>query len=108
MDKKYNELTIPDKPRKTIGFFEKYLTIWVAFGILAGIGLGTLFGDSIEVISRLEFARVNIPIAVLIWLMIYPMMLQIDFTSIKQIRKKPRGVVWTLIVNWAIKPFSMA
>lgn len=108
MDKKYNELTIPDKPKKAIGFFEKYLTIWVAFGILAGIGLGALLGDSIEVISRLEFARVNIPIAVLIWLMIYPMMLQIDFTSIKQIRKKPRGVVWTLIVNWAIKPFSMA
>ncbi|MFW5835404.1 MAG: ACR3 family arsenite efflux transporter [bacterium] len=108
MDKKYREATIPDKPKKTIGLFEKYLTIWVALGILAGIGLGYLFGDSIEVISSLEFARVNIPVAVLIWLMIYPMMLQVDFTSIKQIRKKPRGVVWTLIINWAIKPFSMA
>ena len=108
MDKKYNEVTIPEKPKKSIGFFEKYLTLWVALGILAGIGLGYFFGDSIEVISSLEFAKVNIPVAVLIWLMIYPMMLQIDFTSIKQIGKKPRGVVWTLIINWAIKPFSMA
>ena len=108
MDKKYKEVTITDKPKKTIGFFEKYLTIWVALGILAGIGLGYIFGDSIEVISSLEFAKVNIPVAVLIWLMIYPMMLQVDFTSIKKIGKKPRGVVWTLIINWAIKPFSMA
>mgnify|MGYP006284146231 CR=1 FL=1 len=94
--------------KKQIGFFEKYLTLWVALGILAGIGLGYVFGDSIEVISKLEFAKVNIPVAVLIWLMIYPMMLQVDFSSIKKIGKKPRGVVWTLIINWAIKPFSMA
>ncbi len=106
--KKFNKVTIPDKPKKTIGFFEKYLTIWVALGILAGISLGYLLGDSIDVISSLEFARVNIPVAVLIWLMIYPMMLQIDFTSIKQVGKKPRGVVWTVIINWAIKPFTMA
>ena len=108
MDKKYNEVTISEKPKKSIGFFEKYLTLWVALGILAGIGLGWFFGDSIEVISSLEFAKVNIPVAVLIWLMIYPMMLQVDFSSIKKIGKKPRGVVWTLIINWAIKPFSMA
>ncbi len=108
MHKKYKEITVPDKTEKTIGVFEKYLTVWVALGILAGIGLGYLFGDSIEVISSLEFARVNIPVAVLIWLMIYPMMLQIDFTSIKQVSKKPRGVIWTLIINWAIKPFTMA
>lgn len=107
-DRKFNKTTIPDKPKKTIGFFEKYLTIWVALGILAGIGLGWLFGDSIEVISSLEFARVNIPVAVLIWLMIYPMMLQVDFSSIRHIGRKPRGVVWTLIINWAIKPFTMA
>ncbi len=94
--------------KKQIGFFEKYLTLWVALGILAGIGLGYFFGDSIEAISSLEFAKVNIPVAVLIWLMIYPMMLQVDFSSIKKIGKKPRGVVWTLIINWAIKPFSMA
>ena len=94
--------------KRSIGFFEKYLTIWVALGILGGIGLGYLFGDSIEFISSLEVARVNIPVAILIWLMIYPMMLQVDFSSIKQVGKKPRGVVWTLIINWAIKPFSMA
>ena len=107
-NKKFKEVTIPDKPKKTIGFFEKYLTIWVALGIAAGIGLGYLLGDSIEIISSLEFAKVNIPVAILIWLMIYPMMLQIDFTSIKQVGKKPRGVVWTVIINWAIKPFTMA
>jgi arsenite transporter len=94
--------------KKTIGVFEKYLTLWVALGILAGIGIGHFAGDSIEVISSLEIAKVNIPVAVLIWLMIYPMMLQVDFTSIKQIRKKPRGVVWTLVINWLIKPFTMA
>ena len=108
MDKKFKDLTIPDQPKKTIGLFEKYLTIWVALGILVGIGLGYLLGDSIEIISSLEFASVNIPVAVLIWLMIYPMMLQIDFTSIRQVGKKPKGVIWTVIINWAIKPFTMA
>lgn len=96
------------KPKKTIGVFEKYLTIWVGLGILVGVGLGLLFGDGIEIISRWEVARVNIPVAILIWLMIYPMMLQVDFTSIRQIGKKPRGVVWTVIINWLIKPFTMA
>jgi len=102
------KMVITDEPKKTIGFFEKYLTIWVALGIAAGIGLGLVAGESIEVMSRLEIARVNIPVAILIWLMIYPMMLQIDFTSIRQIRKKPRGVVWTVVINWLIKPFTMA
>jgi len=94
-------------PKKTIGIFEKYLTIWVALGIAVGIAIGHLVGDGIEIISSLEIANVNIPVAVLIWLMIYPMMLQVDFTSIKQIGKKPRGVVWTVIINWLIKPFTM-
>ncbi len=102
------QAVIPDKPKRTIGFFEKYLTIWVALGILAGIVIGHFAGDRIEVISSLEIARVNIPVAILIWLMIYPMMLQVDFSSIKKIGKKPQGVVWTLIINWAIKPFTMA
>ena len=108
MDKKFKDVTIPDKPKKSIGFFEKYLTLWVALGIVAGIVLGHFSGGSIEFISGLEIAKVNIPVAILIWLMIYPMMLQIDFTSIKKIRKKPRGVVWTVIINWLIKPFTMA
>lgn len=97
-----------ERPKKSIGMFEKYLTVWVGLGILAGVVLGLLFGDSIEVISRMEIARVNIPVAILIWLMIYPMMLQIDFTSIKKVGKKPKGVVWTIIINWLIKPFTMA
>jgi ACR3 family arsenite transporter len=97
-----------EKRKKRIGFFEKYLTIWVALCILAGIGLGFLFGDGMEHISSLEIARVNIPVALLIWLMIYPMMLQVDFTSVKQVGKKPRGIIWTVIINWAIKPFTMA
>lgn len=94
--------------KRKIGFFEKYLTLWVALGILGGIGIGHLAGDSIEVISSLEIAKVNIPVAILIWLMIYPMMLQVDFSSIKKIGKRPKGVILTLIVNWLIKPFTMA
>jgi ACR3 family arsenite transporter len=97
-----------DTQKRKIGFFEKYLTIWVALGILGGIGIGHFAGDSIEVISSMEIAKVNIPVAILIWLMIYPMMLQVDFSSIKKIRKRPKGVVLTLVVNWLIKPFTMA
>lgn len=108
MSETFKKVVIPGKPKKTIGFFEKYLTVWVALGIIAGIVIGHFAGDSIQIISSLEIARVNIPVAILIWLMIYPMMLQVDFSSIKKIRKKPRGVVWTLIINWAIKPFTMA
>lgn len=93
---------------KSIGFFEKYLTLWVLLCIGIGIGFGYLLGDSIEILSSWEFYRVNIPVAVLIWLMIYPMMLQIDFASLKDIGKSPKGVVWTVIINWAIKPFTMA
>ncbi len=100
--------TVPKEPAKTIGFFDKYLTIWVALGIIVGVIIGHFVGDRMEVISSMEIAKVNIPVAILIWLMIYPMMLQIDFTSIKQIGKKPRGLVWTVVINWLIKPFTMA
>ena len=74
--------------KKSMSFFDRYLTIWVALGILAGVVLGHYAGNGIEALSNLQIARVNIPIAVLIWLMIYPMMLQIDFTSIKKVGKK--------------------
>jgi arsenite transporter len=94
--------------KKSIGVFEKYLTLWVALGILAGIGIGHFAGDSIEVISSLEIAKVNIPVAVLIWLMIYPMMLQVDFTSIKQITEKAKRSCLDIVINWLIKPFTMA
>lgn len=93
---------------KSIGFFEKYLTIWVALCIGAGILFGHFAGDGMDALSKMELYRVNLPIAVLIWLMIYPMMLQIDFSSIKDIKKRPKGIILTVIVNWIIKPFSMA
>lgn len=94
--------------KKQIGFFEKYLTLWVAICIAIGIGIGFLEGDSIQVLSNIELYKVNIPVAILIWLMIYPMMLQVDFSSIKDIGKRPRGLILTLVVNWLIKPFTMA
>ena len=93
---------------KSIGFFEKYLTVWVALCIGAGILLGHFAGSSMEVLSKMEIYKVNLPIAVLIWLMIYPMMLQIDFSSIKDIKKRPKGIILTVVVNWLIKPFTMA
>lgn len=93
---------------KKIAFFEKYLTVWVALCIGAGILIGHLAGDSMSVLSDLEIYNVNLPIAILIWLMIYPMMLQIDFSSIKGVGKAPKGLIWTLVINWLIKPFTMA
>lgn len=94
--------------KKQIGFFEKYLTIWVALCIVGGIIIGSFAGETMQILSKLEIYRVNIPIAILIWLMIYPMMLQIDFSSIKNVGKRPKGLILTLVVNWLIKPFSMA
>lgn len=88
-------------------FFEKYLTIWVAISILVGIGVGQFLPEIPDFLSRFEYFNVSIPIAILIWLMIYPMMLKIDFTSIVNAGKKPKGLVVTLTVNWLIKPFSM-
>src|SRR5690554_10915 len=93
---------------KRIGFFEKYLTLWVAMCIVGGIIIGSFAGDAMQVLSKMEIYKVNIPIAILIWLMIYPMMLQIDFSSIKNVGKRPKGIVLTVIVNWLIKPFTMA
>lgn len=91
-----------------IGFFEKYLTLWVIICIVAGIALGSAAGDKISVLSDLNFNTINIPVAVLVWLMIYPMMVQIDFSSIKFVSRNWQGLGLTLVVNWLIKPFSMA
>lgn len=96
------------QPKKEIAFFEKYLTLWVALCIIGGIGIGYFLNEKMEFLSSLEIAKVNVPIAILIWMMIYPMMLQIDFSSLKNIGKKPKGIVLTVIVNWLIKPFTMA
>lgn len=99
--------SLPSTPKK-IAFFEKYLSLWVALCIAGGIGLGVVVPDFTLALSALEIAKVNVPIAILIWLMIYPMMLQIDFTSLKNVGKKPKGIVLTVVVNWLIKPFTMA
>ncbi|NCA84765.1 MAG: ACR3 family arsenite efflux transporter [Clostridia bacterium] len=94
--------------KKHIGFFEKYLTLWVALCIGAGILIGNFAGESVAVLSKMEVFGVNIPVAILVWLMIYPMMLQVDFSSIKNVGKRPKGLILTLVVNWLIKPFTMA
>ena len=94
--------------KKQIGFFEKYLTLWVALCIAAGIAIGHIAGDGIRLVRDLEIYRVNIPVAILVWLMIYPMMLQIDFSSLKNVGKRPKGLILTVVVNWLIKPFTMA
>lgn len=94
--------------KKQIGFFEKYLSLWVILCIAGGIALGHFNGDQVQFLSKLEIYRVNIPVAVLIWLMIYPMMLQVDFSSLKNIRRSPKGLILTVVVNWLIKPFTMA
>jgi ACR3 family arsenite transporter len=91
-----------------MGIFERYMTLWVALCILAGVVLGNLVPGLFGAVAELEFAHVNLVVAVFIWVMIYPMMVQIDFSSIKDVGRKPKGLVLTLIINWLIKPFTMA
>jgi arsenite transporter len=91
-----------------MGIFERFLSLWVALAIGVGVGLGLLFPGGFEVVSRLEVARVNLVVAVLIWLMIYPMMLKVEPSCLKDVGKKPKGLALTLVVNWLIKPFTMA
>jgi len=91
-----------------MGTFERFLTVWVGLAIAAGVLLGSLLPGPIRLIAQLEIARVNLPVAILIWVMIYPMMVQIDFASIKQVGEKPRGLLLTCVINWLIKPFTMA
>jgi ACR3 family arsenite transporter len=94
--------------KKKMAFFESYLSVWVALCIGVGILLGYLAGEDISFLSDMEIYKVNLPIAILIWMMIYPMMLQIDFSSIKGVGKAPKGLIMTVIINWLIKPFTMA
>ncbi|TVR41040.1 MAG: arsenical-resistance protein [Cryomorphaceae bacterium] len=97
------------KPEKRkMDFFERYLTLWVALCIVGGTLLGYVSGDAMHVLSGMELYQVNIPIAILIWLMIYPMMLQVDFSTLRDVGRRPKGIVLTVIVNWLIKPFTMA
>ncbi len=91
-----------------MGIFERYLSLWVAIGIVAGVALGSVFPGFFSAVAALEWARVNLPVAILIWLMIFPMMVQVDFASVKDVGKDPKGLLLTLAINWLIKPFTMA
>ena len=91
-----------------MGIFERYLSVWVGLCILLGVVLGNAAPEVFTTLAAFEFARVNLAVAALIWIMIYPMMVQVDFGSIRDIRNKPKGLIITLVVNWLIKPFTMA
>jgi ACR3 family arsenite transporter len=91
-----------------MGVFERFLSLWVALAILAGVGLGLVVPGAFEAVSKLEWAHVNLVIAALIWLMVYPMMLKVEPSCLKDVSKRPKGLALTLVVNWLIKPFTMA
>lgn len=91
-----------------LGLFERYLSVWVALCIGAGVGLGLLVPGAFSAIAAMEYANVNLVVAVFIWVMIYPMMVNVDFASLKDVGRKPKGLCITLVINWLIKPFTMA
>lgn len=95
-------------PTPAIGFFERYLSLWVGLCILVGVGLGQLFPSAFRAVAAMEVAQVNLPVGLLIWVMIVPMLLKIDFSALGQVKAHWRGIGVTLFVNWAVKPFSMA
>ncbi|WZL74359.1 ACR3 family arsenite efflux transporter [Clostridiaceae bacterium 35-E11] len=96
-----------EKNKEALGVFGQYLTVWVTLCIVAGVIIGQVFPSFPNTLSKFEYAHVSIPVAILIWLMIYPMMLKIDFSSIIEATKKPRGLTVTCVTNWLIKPFTM-
>jgi ACR3 family arsenite transporter len=102
------EVTARQATGAQLGFFERYLTLWVALCIAAGVGLGQLAPGLVGMVSKLEIARVNLPVGLLIWVMIVPMLVKIDFGRLHEVRQHARGIGVTLFVNWAVKPFSMA
>ncbi|MGF7059460.1 ACR3 family arsenite efflux transporter [Brassicibacter mesophilus] len=95
------------KQSEGLDFFGRYLTVWVALCIVVGVGIGQLIPIVPQTLSKFEYAKVSIPVAILIWLMIYPMMIKIDFSSIVEATKKPKGLTVTCVTNWLIKPFTM-
>jgi ACR3 family arsenite transporter len=102
--------TVPAAPRR-LAFFDRYLSIWVLLCMIVGLALGKLLPGVTASLSKLEFgqgSQVNVPIGILLWLMIYPMMLKVDFSAIGGVARKPKGLLITLFVNWLVKPFSMA
>ena len=105
-----DETVIADRagsPEKTLSFFEKYLSVWVALCIGAGIAVGQFIPAIPNTLGEIEYARVNVPIAILIWFTIYPMMVEIDFQSILNVRKKLKGLLVTLTANWLVQPLLM-
>lgn len=102
------EVVVKQQTKQIMGLFERYLSIWVLLCIVAGIGLGALFPSLFQNIGKFEIAQVNLPVAILIWLMIIPMLLKIDFHALKQVGQHWKGIGVTLFINWLVKPFSMA
>src|SRR6187431_2148625 len=98
----------PASVKPAIGFFERYLTIWVALCIVAGVALGQMLPAFFQGVAALEVAKVNLPVGVLIWVMIIPMLLKVDFGALGQVKSHVRGIGVTVFINWAVKPFSMA
>ncbi|MCB1949340.1 ACR3 family arsenite efflux transporter [Nitrosomonas sp.] len=96
------------RAQSPLGIFERYLSLWIGLCIVAGVGLGLFMPRAFQTIASLEYANVNLVVAIFIWVMIYPMMVNVDFASIKDVGKKPKGLCITLVVNWLIKPFTMA
>ena len=109
MDKPVNNIVCRTEKTegKKIGFFDKYLSVWVILCIGVGVAIGKFLPSVPNTLSRFEYANVSIPVAILIWLMIYPMMLKVDFASILNATKKPKGLTVTTVTNWLIKPFTM-
>jgi ACR3 family arsenite transporter len=102
------ELAAAPPANPQMGFFERWLTLWVFLCIAAGIGLGQIFPALFQTVGRMEVAHVNIPVGVLIWVMIIPMLVKVDFGALRSVGRHWRGIGVTLFVNWAVKPFSMA
>ena len=102
------EVTAKQQSGAAMGIFERYLTVWVLLCIFAGIGLGSLFPSVFQKIGGMEIAQVNLPVALLIWLMIIPMLLKIDFHALNEVKQHWKGIGITLFINWLVKPFSMA
>ena len=100
--------SVPLRQRAPLGFFERYLTVWVALCIVAGISLGRLAPGLSQSLGSIEVAHVNVPVGILIWAMIVPMLVKIDFAALHEVRRHARGIGVTLFINWAVKPFSMA
>ena len=103
-----SELTAGVATRAAMNVFERYLSVWVLLCIVAGVALGQLLPAAFQVVGRMEIAKVNLPVGLLIWIMIIPMLMKVDFGALHEVRQHARGIGVTLFVNWLVKPFSMA